>query len=73
VKRRFEVGTSVFDKPIIRLSLADSWINLRVRYLIDVRKKKGVNTKLNSIVLEKFGNTKDIKLAYPHMHVILDK
>ncbi len=73
VQRRFEVGTSVFDKPILRLSLADSWINIKVRYLIDVRKKKGVNTKLNSIVLGKFEKTKDIKLAYPHMHVILDK
>ncbi len=73
VHRRFDTGTSVFDKPNIRLSLEDSWIKIKVRYLIDVHRKKGVNTKLNSIVMDKFGKTKDIKLAYPHMHVILDK
>ncbi len=73
VHRKFDSGTSVQERPSILLSLADSWINIRLRYLVHVREGHGINTKINSLVLERFSKARNIKLAYPHMHVMLDK
>ncbi|MEW6328731.1 MAG: mechanosensitive ion channel family protein, partial [Candidatus Micrarchaeota archaeon] len=50
--------------------LAPSSIDLSVRYLVEARNRRGVNTQITEAILEAFGKTKRIDIAYPHVEIV---
>jgi len=73
VQRKFDVGTAISEKPSIRVSLMPSSVDIRIRVLLNIRKKSELKTNINEVVLERLLKTKNINIAYPHTHIILDK
>lgn len=61
----------------IYTKITDNWIDLRLRYVVDPRKRRIIRNSLNEKILEAFNNEKDIKIAsatfeivgFPHIKI----
>lgn len=67
---RIFAKSKTHDKPIIRVSLLDSGIEIKVRYLVDLFKWADVKTEIIKNILNKLENEDDVEIAYPHMEII---
>ncbi|MFQ6088102.1 MAG: mechanosensitive ion channel family protein [Candidatus Methanofastidiosia archaeon] len=61
---------SLKEKPYILVELADSSIDLSIRYLCDARNKRIFRSEILKKVLEACGREKDLEIAYPHMQLV---
>ena len=59
--------------PVIRIALRESAVEIKVRFLIDVKSKNAMNSRLNALLLEKLDKERDIKFAYPHIQLKVDR
>jgi len=71
--RRFATTKNPTPKPIIRVSIFESGIQIKVRYLVNSLEWALVKTKITQNILEKIGTEPDINIAYPHMEIIYDE
>jgi len=69
-KPRIFAKSKVYDKPIMRVKLLDSGIEIKVRYLVDAFKWAEVKTEITKNILNKLENEDDVEIAYPHMEII---
>ncbi len=58
--------------PTVYLSVRDSGVLLTARYLVDVRKRRGVQSDIWRAILEAFHNEPTISLAYPTVRTYLE-
>ena len=73
-KNKFQIlGKDVVEKPIMRLNLKDSFIQVSAVYLTDSRKRGLTKTEITKEALELISKAKNVRIAYPHMHIIKDK
>ena len=57
-------------EPFVRLKMADSGINIRVRYFVPYLKMQEAKTRIIKDILETFAKDKDVDIAYPHTEII---
>lgn len=69
-KPRLFTRAKICDKPIVRIKLLDSSIEIKVRYLVDAFEWADIKTKIIENILTKFEKEKDVEIAYPHLEVI---
>ncbi|AEH06032.1 mechanosensitive ion channel family protein [Methanothermococcus okinawensis] len=69
-KPRLFARAEIIDKPIIRMKLLDSAIEIKVRYLVDAFKCADIKTKIIGNILAKFEKEDNVEIAYPHLEVI---
>ncbi|UXM85376.1 mechanosensitive ion channel family protein [Methanococcus aeolicus] len=60
-------------KPMIRISLFENGIKIKVRYLVNSLEWALIKTQITQRILEKIGPEPDVNIAYPHMEVIYDE
>jgi len=59
--------------PQIRIDLADSWFNVIVRYIVEIRKRRRIRTEIQQTILDRFKETEGIWIAYPHIQIVPGK
>lgn len=78
VKREIDISAKkymiIYKKltPIVFTSVEDSGILLTIRYLTEVRQRRGVSEQVWEDILRQFATHEDINLAYPTMRVVKD-
>ena len=58
------------ELPFIRVFQQDSGIHVKVRYKVRASKRIETASNINNEIINKISNTKDVNIAYPHMHLI---
>jgi small-conductance mechanosensitive channel len=64
------------DEPQIRVEFGDSYINMEVRFLCDVRKRAKNKSDIVWKILKKFNapeNKDKVEIAYPHTELVFHK
>jgi len=60
-------------KPNIKMSFADSSINISVLYQTDLYSVRATKHEITKGIMEEFEKSKNIEIAYPHMQLITEK
>jgi small-conductance mechanosensitive channel len=74
--KKAKLEHAIFDEPQIRVELGDSFVNMKVRFLCDARKRAIVKSDIVWKILEKFNapeNKDKVEIAYPHTELVLHK
>jgi len=56
--------------PIVYTKVADSGVTLELRYLTDVRERRGTETRITESILKDFGAERDVDFAYPTKRIV---
>jgi len=56
--------------PKVFMVLTDNWISLSLRYVTDVRERRPTHAKLQKLILDKFGKSKNIKIASTTVDIV---
>lgn len=56
--------------PIVYVNIIDHGIELTLRYLTEVRKRRTTEDRISQAVLEEFAREKDIQFAYPTYRIV---
>lgn len=57
-------------EAIIRVKLAESSINLKLRYLVDIKMKNKIKTDIIKGVVKVIKSTENVSFAYPHIQIL---
>jgi small-conductance mechanosensitive channel len=58
------------EKPFVRVFQQDSGIHVKVRYKVRTSKRIEVLSNIHNEIINNIAKTKDVNIAYPHMHLI---
>lgn len=58
------------QEPMIRISMAASGIDVKVRYYADARKIQEITSKIVKEIFDSIGKEKDVEIAYPHTEIV---
>ncbi len=62
--------TKIQYSPLTRISLLDSGISIKIRYLVNTLEWADTKTRIVKNILEKLEPVEDVEIAYPHMEII---
>jgi small-conductance mechanosensitive channel len=57
-------------EPDVFVTLTDNWIMLRLRYVIEVRERRLVNSRISDLILREFGRTPSITIASSTVSIV---
>lgn len=63
----------VFEEPQIRVGFGESYVDMRVRFICDARKRRRVRSDITWKILKKFNapeNKGKVEIAYPHTELV---
>ena len=60
-------------KPAVIVSYNDNWVELRLRYVTEVRKRRNTRNKISRAILEELGKMPKVKIASSTLTVSLEK
>lgn len=72
--RRSHLEHYVFSEPQIRVAFGESFLDMRVRFICDARKRRKIKSEIVWKILKKFNapeNKDRVEIAYPHTELIL--
>ncbi|WP_408955856.1 mechanosensitive ion channel family protein [Natroniella sp. ANB-PHB2] len=64
MSKRYMIKYSKFS-PIVYLNIADSGVEITLRYLTTVRRRRVIQSRVNEIILKKFEQEAEVDFAYP--------
>lgn len=72
IKKMAEKYLIFYDKltPIVYTKIIENGIELSLRYLTEVKKRRQHQDRLNRLILDDFGKEKDIDFAYPTYRIV---
>lgn len=58
-------------KPVVRVELKDSWVDLRAKYYVHVRDSDEISSLISKEFFDASKKVKDVEIAYPHVQVVM--
>lgn len=69
IGEKYLIHTSDVEEKIYT-KITDNWIDMRLRYVVDPRKRRKVSNSLNEKIFEAFNQEKDIKIASTTFEIV---
>jgi small-conductance mechanosensitive channel len=70
VKYTQEASERLKQKPMIRISMAGSGIDIKVRFYGEAYSIQRVTSDITKEIYDKIGKEKDVEIAYPHSEIV---
>ncbi|NOZ80556.1 MAG: mechanosensitive ion channel [DPANN group archaeon] len=70
---REKINSERFRKPIVRVALLESAVELNVRYLAYYKNLRSIKSDIYHTFLDRTKKRKDIEIAYPHLQLVVGK
>jgi small-conductance mechanosensitive channel len=65
-----DLDESIPDRPMLRMSLADSGVNISVVFWLPVDKRRRMKSDIVERIWRKFSQDPSVEIAYPHMELV---
>jgi len=67
---REKINQEILNKPLVRVGLLDSSIELNVRYLSYYKTLRVIRSEIYRAFLDRVSEEDDLEMAYPHMQIV---